>query len=137
MDEKQKAKCDQIANVLRKHIPHSLGQHLFSNRFMYGQWFPLPTQEQFAEALLGDAEFRSLQLGTWLGTTDGKLLTEAVGLVISPTYAPEFAVAVEGLKLAAQLQHEEGTQKAGTISAGVLALVAVVLAAFSFVGRAQ
>ena len=32
-----------------------------------------PTAEQLAEELLGFAEFRALQLGTWLGTTDGQV----------------------------------------------------------------
>jgi hypothetical protein len=73
----------------------------------------LPTVENFATALVQDAEFRSLQLGTWLGTTNGEIIEEAVGMVIAPVYAPEYELAVNGLKLAARIQQQEGTQAAG------------------------
>lgn len=86
----------------------------------------LPTIEQFAIALLQDAEFRSLQLGTWLCTTNGEVIEEAVGMVIDPFYAPEYELAVDGLKLAVQIQQQEGTQAAGmflliVLGAGLLA----------------
>jgi Domain of unknown function (DUF1883) len=42
----------------------------------------LPSAEQFARELLGDAEFRARKLGTWLGTPDGEAVSEAVAQVI-------------------------------------------------------
>lgn len=133
MEEIQETKRDQIANILRKYIPPGFEPSGCGPLFTGQQWYPLPTREQFADTLLSDAEFRSLQLGTWLGTTDGELITEAVSLVISPTYGPEFAVAVEGLKLAAQLQHQKGKESAGKIGLAVLLLATIcALGVFSF-----
>lgn len=105
------AKPDQIADVIRRHITFVPKPPRLPWVVSYGQ--ALPTIAQFAQELLDDAEFRSLRLGTWLSTADGEVLTEAVGLVISPIYAPEFELAVAGLKLAAELQHREGQGAAG------------------------
>ncbi len=80
------------------------------------QWRQVPTVEQFAKDLLADTEFRSLQLGTWLGTTDGEVIETAVGWVIPPFYRPEYDLAVDGLKLAARLQQQEGQQVAGRVA---------------------
>ena len=133
MEEIQETKRDQIANILRKYIPPGFPPSGYVPGITWQRWYPLPTKEQFAETLLSDVEFCSLQLGTWLGTTDGELITEAVSLVISPTYGPEFAVAVEGLKLAAQLQHQKGKESAGKIGLAVLLLATIcALGVFSF-----
>jgi hypothetical protein len=50
----------------------------------------LPPLEQFRRELLEDSEFRALKLGSWLNTTDGKLIEEAVSMVIPPAYAPAY-----------------------------------------------
>lgn len=94
----------------------------------------LPTVEEFAAALLQDAEFRSLQLGTWLGTANGKIIEEAVGMVIAPVYVPEYELAVDGLKLAAQIQQQEGTQAAGKFLLIVLG-AGLIAAGIASVGR--
>jgi hypothetical protein len=72
----------------------------------------LPTVETQAKEWADDAEFRTLQLGSWLGTTDGEVITEAVGVVIPPIYQPEYNLAIESLKLAAKLQQRHGQRVA-------------------------
>ena len=75
-------KQEEIASFLATHI--TLPRRASS----YGWWadeYPWPshpnihsqrpTVERVAEELLGLAEFRALQLGTWLGTTDGRIVT--------------------------------------------------------------
>jgi hypothetical protein len=90
----------------------------------------LPPLEQFRRELLEDAEFRALKLGSWLGTTDGKLIAEAVSMVIPPAYGPAYELAVKGLTLAAQDQAAEGRRTAGVVALGaVLAGGALALAA--------
>jgi predicted RNA methylase len=80
----------------------------------------LPPLEQFRRELLEDSEFRALKLGSWLGTTDGKLIAEAVSMVIPPVYAPAYQLAVKGLTMAAQEQAAEGRKTAGAIALGSL-----------------
>lgn len=90
----------------------------------------LPPLEQFRRELLEDAEFRALKLGSWLGTTDGKLIAEAVSMVIPPAYTPAYELAVKGLTLAARDQAAESRKTAGAVALGaVLAGGALALAA--------
>jgi hypothetical protein len=71
-----------------------------------------------------------LRLGTWLGTTDGQIISSAVATVIPPTYRPEYNLVVDGLKLAAELQ-AQGKQKVASIIGGVVLVVSGVgLAAY-------
>jgi hypothetical protein len=80
----------------------------------------LPPLEQFRRELLEDAEFRALNLGSWLGTTDGKLVAEAVSMVIPAAYTPAYELAVKGLTLAARDQAAEGRKTAGVVALGAL-----------------
>jgi hypothetical protein len=82
----------------------------------------LPSLEQFQRELLEDAEFRALKLGSWLGTTDGQLIAEAVSTVIPPAYGLAYKLAVNGLMLAAQDQSNEGKKTAGAIGLGAIVL---------------
>ena len=75
----------------------ALGQHLGS----------LPSHEQIATDLLGDAGFRTLQLGTWLDSPSVEAIAAAVALVLPRTLAPEFDLIVAGLKAAADRQRGE------------------------------
>lgn len=86
----------------------------------------LPPLEQFRRELLEDSEFRALKLGSWLNTTDGKLIEEAVSMVIPPEYGPAYALAVRGLTLAAQDQAAEGRKTAGAIALGSLFVGGVI-----------
>jgi hypothetical protein len=83
-------------------------------------WYPPPTPEQLAEALLQDAEFRSLQLGSWLNSTDGQVIAEAVAMVVPPLYRTDFELVVEGLQRAADLQRLAGKERAGQMALAVI-----------------
>ena len=119
VNQAQLAKCNQIADFLGRRItfiPHVYGHPW--GRTACQQ--PLPSVDQFAKELVADAEFRSLQLGTWLGTTDGEVIETAVGMAIPPIYRPEYVVAVDGLKLAARLQQQAGQEMAGKVALSVV-----------------
>ena len=88
---------------------------------------PVPEVEELVQTLLTDAGFRGLKLGGWLGTTDGKIISDAVACAIPPQYEVAYHLAVEGLTLAAQLQQKEGRETAALIAAVVL-LGAVIVA---------
>jgi hypothetical protein len=115
VDQAQVDKCNKIADFLRRRItflPNTSG-HPWGRTAWQQQ---LPTVEQFAKDLVADAECRSLQLGTWLGTTDGEVIETAVGMVIPPFYRPEYDLAVDGLKLAARLGQQQGQQVAERVA---------------------
>ncbi len=97
----------------------------------YGYRIQRPTAEQLANELLSIAEFRALQLGTWLGTTDGQILTQAVEMVAPPFYRQDVELLVEGLKLAASIQRSEGQEFAGKIALGVIGLSLLVAGVFA------
>jgi len=119
MNQAQLAKCNQIANFLRRRITFipNISGHPWGRTAWQQQ---LPGVEQFAQDLVADAEFRSLQLGTWLGTTDGEVIGTAVGMVIPPIYKPEYDLAVDGLKLAARLQQQAGQEVAGKVALSIV-----------------
>lgn len=99
--------------------------HLVLAPSVYRQ--PATSPAKVAEDLLSVAEFRALQLGTWLGTADGRVISEAVEMVTPPIYRPDVEVLVDGLKLAASIQQREGQKIAGALALGVV-LVAALLA---------
>jgi hypothetical protein len=85
--------------------------------------------KDIAQELLGCAEFRALQLGTWLGTTNGEIITQAVEAVMPPFYAEDVALIVEALNLAAAMQQREGRQKALVGAAVTFAAIGIGYAA--------
>lgn len=119
MNQAQLAKCNQIAHFLRRRI--TFIPNVYGHPWGRTAWAqPLPSVDQFAKDLVADAEFRSLQLGTWLGTTDGEVIETAVGMVIPPIYRPEYDLAVDGLKMAARLQQQAGQEMAGKVALSVV-----------------
>ena len=117
MNDLQQAKCQQLAEFLRRRsdlIPQAPGSR-------YGLGAPLFTVQQLATNLLADSEWRTLQLGTWLGTADGEVISNAVAAVIPPMYRPEYNLVVGGLKLAAQLQAQGKQRVAGIVGVVVVA----------------
>ncbi|MGO9490380.1 MAG: hypothetical protein ACLQBB_15315 [Solirubrobacteraceae bacterium] len=91
----------------------------------------LPDTEEACEQLLGDAEFRALALGTALGSTEGRVIAEAVSLVVPPDYPALFNLTVDALTLAGERQSAEGRRRAGAIALGVIGgglLVALMIA---------
>ena len=97
----------------------------------YGYQIQRPTAEQLANELLSIAEFRALQLGTWLGTTDGQILTQAVEMVAPPFYRQDVELLVEALKLAASIQQSEGQRVAGKMALGAIGLSLLVAGVFA------
>lgn len=130
----------QIAAFLDQHMtwPRASGWagHDYSWPYDYGWRAPRPTAEDLARELLGMAEFRALQLGTWLGTTDGQIITEAVELVAPPFYEEDIELLVAALEYAARLQHQEGQQVAGRVAVGAAVAAGVVAVGIVVSGRA-
>lgn len=85
------------------------------------------TPQDLANRLLGDAEFRSMQLGTWLGTVDGELVRQAVVAALPPWDGVLVNTVAEALMLAAAEQKNQGTQAAAFT--GLLGVMAVTLVA--------
>jgi hypothetical protein len=136
MNQIQEAKRDQIADFLRRRVLFALQPPSGDFSWMppFGEPRTLPATEVFAQQLLADAEFRSLQLGTWLNTTEGEVITQAVSLVIPPIYKPEFDLAVEGLQTAANMQRQQGQQMAGQYALGIVS-VCLILIGLASLGR--
>lgn len=117
----------QIARYIAQHPvfapylahPQEMGQHVIPARFFRN----LPTAEELAGQLLADSEFQALKLGGWLGTTEGKVIAEAVSLVIPPAYGPVFNLAVDALTIAAKEQFKGHDKVAAGILVGALLLL--------------
>ena len=69
------------------------------------------TPAQIADALLADAEFRALRLGTWLSTPSGELLAGAVTALAPAPYQQDISLLIDALQLAAERQQAEARQK--------------------------
>jgi len=96
-----------------------------------------PTAEQLAEELLGFAEIRALQLGTWLGTTDGQVIAEAVEMLTPPLYREDAELLVAALNYAAELQWREGQKIAGRVALGAIGAALLVGVAIGSSGGAS
>ncbi len=88
-----------------------------------------PTAEEIGRWLLQDAEFRALELGTWLGTTDGEIIAGAVEGFLPPLYRQDVELLVDALRFAADLQQTEGREVAGAWALG-----SIVVAGFLWLG---
>jgi hypothetical protein len=88
-----------------------------------------PTIDDFGTSMVSMTEFRALQLGTWLGSTDGQVIIEAVEMVLPPIYRPQIEFLADGLQYAAKLQQREGQKKAGGVAVAVLLIGAMLWAA--------
>lgn len=118
---------EQITEFLNRYViglPRCYGPLRYSSAgHLWDQ--PRPSAEVVAKEFLALVDFRALQLGTWLGTADGEIVTHAVELAVPMFYAEDVALLIEALKLAAATQQQEGRQKA-------LANAAVSLLAIGF-----
>lgn len=61
--------------------------------------------DALARYLLEDVEFQAINLGSWLGTTEGRIAAAAVEQALPFAYRPYTHLFVEALRRAAQLQH--------------------------------
>ena len=126
-------KQEQIAAFVDEHISFPRRPYSILGGWEEGTWYdalvspqPRPTPEELAHGLLANAEFRGLQLGTWLNTPDGQVIAEAVELVAPPFYRQDIELLVQALQLAAQLQRQGGQQRAKIFSLlGVAAVTAI------------
>jgi hypothetical protein len=121
----------QIAHFVRTRVTIGQvqpgGHHLHSFYDPYAVHFPygaapLPTAAQAGEDFYRDAEFRALQLGTFLNTPSGEFLEQAVELVVPRLMSPEFELIVGALKYAAARQQGETRSKAALAVGGSLLL---------------
>ena len=87
----------------------------------------LITPAEVAQQLLGSAEFRALQLGTWLNKPDGELIIAAVEAITPPPYQQDIELLTEALELAAHAQRGEGIGRA-LLASGAAAGLTILLA---------
>ena len=139
------AKQEQITAFLEGHITlprmpttyaHWGAAYPWTDTFPPGLG-PRPTVEDAAHELLDIAEFRALQLGTWLGTTDGEVITRAVESVSPPFYRQDIELLVAALKHAASIQQQEGQQVAGRFALGAIGIASVVALAIASSGPSR
>ena len=121
MNNSNEAKIEQIVGLLRRR-PDLVPQVCYP---YFWHPSPLPSPDDYARTLFTDGEVRALQLGTWLGTTDGEIISQAVAQVIPPFYRPEYDLLVNGLTFAAKLQAQEGQFTAGMIALGVIGVTLI------------
>jgi hypothetical protein len=129
----------QIAEFLNSYVTelprcYSPWRQSLSSTFMWPNY--RPSAEQVAQELLGVAAFRALQLGTWLRTTDGQILVEAVEMVLPMFYAEDVQLLVDALTIAAATQQAEGKQKAKQAALASVIGLAVSIGLASGRGRA-
>ncbi len=86
------------------------------------------TPTELAQDLVANAEFRALQLGTWLNRPDTELITAAVEAITPPPYREDIELITEALKLAARAQRGEGIGRA-LLTSGAAAGLTLLLAA--------
>jgi hypothetical protein len=129
----------------QQEIAAFLDRHITLPRVVSPYWaqqrqFPMqarPAVEQVANELLQLAAFRALRLGTWLGTVDGQIMTEAVEMVAPPFYRQDIELLVEALKLAASMQATEGQDKAGKVALGAFGVAVLITWGFGGSGWGQ
>ncbi|HXV04847.1 MAG TPA: hypothetical protein VFP23_02955 [Solirubrobacterales bacterium] len=85
-----------------------------------------PTAEEIGRWFLQDAEFRALELGTWLGTTNGAIIAGAVESFLPPLYRQDSELLVDALKFAADLQQTEGREVASAWALGSIVVAGIV-----------
>jgi hypothetical protein len=86
------------------------------------------TVQELADDLFANAEFRALQLGTWLNRPDVELITAAVEAITPPPYNQDIELLIEAIKLAAQLQRRDGW-KSVLLTTGSAAAISLLVAA--------
>lgn len=86
------------------------------------------TPAELAQDLVANAEFRALQLGTWLNRPDAELITAAVEAITPPPYREDIELITEALKLAARTQRGDGIGRA-LLTSGAAAGLTLLIAA--------
>lgn len=123
-----RAREEQVAAYLRANPPFPLvaaPPPLYAGLPGYGPT-QRPTAEEIGRWFLRDAEFRALELGTWLGTTEGEIIAGAVEGFLPPLYKQDAELLVSALKFAATLQQTEGREVAGAWALGSIVVAAAL-----------
>lgn len=130
-------KQEKLADFLDRHISWTrhAGPYWMASRWVAYQ--QRPTAEQLARELLQDAEFRALRLGTWLGTTDGTIIAQAVESVAPPFYRQDVELLVEALTLAAATQQAVGQSRAGAFALGAIGVTALIAIGLGELGEGR
>jgi hypothetical protein len=122
---------EQLIAFLDQHITFPRAPGPYATALYAMSWrtgAPRPTAEELAQQLLALAEFRALQLGTWLSTPDGQFLTETVEMVTPPFYRADLELLIDALQIAArEQQHRERRNLA--LGVAVFAMIAIVIGA--------
>ncbi len=115
-------------NIVWPRMTSEFHAAIFYNRFEDFSEVPQcrTSAQEIAEEVLGIAEFRALQLGTWLGTEDGQMIAQAVEAVSPPFYRQDEELLVEALMMAAAMQQSEGKGKAGKVALGAIGVFTFV-----------
>jgi hypothetical protein len=92
----------------------------------YGGVAPRPSVEEIAEEWIVSAEFRALRLGTWFGTTDGKIITAAVKMISPPLLKADIELLEKALMYAAELQRQGQLKRARQVALGTLVAAVMV-----------
>lgn len=125
---------EQISRFLDSYIAGWPRSPYWPGEWYYGAgWIQPPfassiTPAELAQDLLGNAEFRALQLGTWLNKPDAELITTAVEAITPPPYREDIELITEALKLAAHAQRGEGIGRA-LLTSGAAAGLTLLIAA--------
>lgn len=117
------------SGIVRHHFPYvgSVNAGLPPRPRTHGErWV---TVEELASQLIGDEELAGLWLGGWLGTPQGELLEQAVGMVIPKVYRADYDLLLEALERAARQQNKR--------AAGLALVGAAVLGALVWLTREQ
>jgi hypothetical protein len=106
---------EELAEYLNRHVPQE-----WRSGFPWTSFSPTwrPTVEQLSQQWLNDAEFGAFQLGQFLMTPDGELISSAVSLVMPPLAQEDAELVEAALKMAATAKTRE-QRKAAIIMAGV------------------
>ena len=121
---------EQLAAFLNQHVTFPRPPSVLATGLYPAPWrSPQPSRpsaDELARQLLEVAEFRALQLGTWLGTSDGQIFAEAIEMVLPPFYCADAELLIDALQIAAREErHRERRNLA--LGVGVLALIAIAL----------
>jgi hypothetical protein len=102
--------------------PYWPGEWYYSAGWMQPPVASRVTPVELAQDLLANAQFRTLQIGTWLNRPDAELITAAVEAITPPPYREDIELLTEALKLAARTQRGEGIGRALLTSAAATLL---------------
>lgn len=120
---------DNVA-ALQQYIQQRAGNASYGHpRFWVNHQLPAMNQvtqqdiDNLTSYLLEDADFRAIQLGTWLGTPEGKEVRVAINKSLPPVYRPYAELFELAVMRAATLQHEGKVKESGRYVIGAAVVI--------------